>query len=204
MLVVTAISVALYLWFLKSSYYHGFYEWVSSNTTTFILFLLFFKILSIIWPPLTGGVATLAAIPLIGWFPAYLTDLTGSLMGGAIAYFLGQKYGIALLNKLFDRKIVEKIEKIKVIKGREIEAVIIYRIIFGFTILEAIYYGAGLLKVQFNRFMLGAFISHIIVGVPTYFTAKSVISSTNTFLVIASLLLGVPLFLYFRKRHFEL
>lgn len=204
LLIVTGLSIGLYLWFLNSIYYKGFYEWVSGNRLTFILFLFSFKVLSIVWPPLTGGVATLAAIPLLGWQTAYIIDLVGSVTGGVVAYHLGKKYGYKILKKLFDENIVERIRKIKIKKGKELEAVIIYRIIFGSTILEVIYYGAGLLRVGFGNFFIGAIISHLITGLPVYYLTNNILSGANILIVILSIVLGIPLFLYLRKRHFEL
>ena len=111
----------------------------------------------------------MASIPFLGWFNAYLVDFFGSLFGGIIAYFLGKKYGHPLLNKILGSDLTEKIEKVKIKKDKEIEGVFVYRLAFGSTILEAIYYGAGFLKIGFKNFLIGSTLSHIVIGVPSFF-----------------------------------
>lgn len=204
LLIFTAgLSIALYYWFLNSEYFLPFDTWVRANLFAFVVYLFTFKIMSILWPPLTGGLATLASIPFLGWFNAYLIDLVGSLVGGAIAYTLGKNHGFKILEKLFDKELVKKVRKIKIKKGREIEALFIYRLFFGSTIVEIIYYGAGLLKIGFKNFLVGATLSHVVVGVPSYFFANNLIEGKNVLLVVLSLALGIPFFLKFKKRHFE-
>jgi len=171
--------------------------------TAFVIYLFSYKVISILWPPLTGGLATLAAIPFLGWLGAYLVDFVGSITGGIIAYFLGRKYSYKILRFLFDEGVIEKIKKIKVKKGKEIEAVFVYRLFFGSTILEVIYYGAGLLKIGFKNFLIGAAVSHMVVGIPSYYFAKNIIEGKNIILIIVSLALGIPFFIKFKKRHFE-
>src|SRR3990170_6609663 len=158
---VFLFSVFLYIAFLKSPYFSFMEGWISKNRLKYIFFLLIFKIISVLWPPLTGGVATLGSIPFLGWKLAYFVDFLGSMIGGVITYHLGKKYGYAILSKFFNEDVIEKIKKIKVKKKREIEAVFVYRILFGTTILEAIYYGAGVLNIRFSNFMLGAAFSHL-------------------------------------------
>lgn len=204
LLIVTAITIVLYLLFLRSFYYQLVETWIQSNVVLFVSFLFLFKFISIIWPPLTGGLATLASIPLIGWELAYFVDLSGSIAGGVVAYYLGKKYGYRILNKLFDEKVIEKIKKIKVKENREFEAVFVYRTIFGATILEAIYYGAGFLRVNFNKFLLASVLSHMLIGVPTYYLTKNVLEGGNTLIVIISIVLAIPLFTILKKRYFEL
>lgn len=198
------VSVAIYALFVRSVFYKELEVWVRFNRVYFVIFLFTFKFLSILWPPLTGGLATLAAIPFIGWPTAYFADFLGSISGGVVAYMIGKKYGYTILSKLFDDSIVEKIRNIKVIKKREFEALIIYRIIFGWTIVEAIYYGAGVLRMSFRNFIVASVVSHLAMGVPTFYLTSNFLTGTNLVLSIVSIIVAVPLFLKLRKRHFEL
>lgn len=204
LLLVTLISALIYIAFLRSEYYPAVESWINSNKLLFIIYLLIFKVASIIWPPLTGGAATLASIPFVGWKIAYLTDLVGSLSGGVIAYYLGKKYGRRILLKLFDEKIVEKLTQIKLKKGKELEAFFVYRVLFGATIMEVVYYGAGFLKMNFRSFLMASVITHAVMGVPVYYVTKSVLEGRNVVYVLGSLAIAIPLFMILKKRYFEL
>lgn len=78
MVLVTVASIFVYYLFSKSIYFQIFFSWSRQNIGLFVIVLFLLKILGIVWPPLPGGVFTLAAIPFIGWFPAYLVDFAGS------------------------------------------------------------------------------------------------------------------------------
>lgn len=202
-LIVTGLTFGTYYLFLKSRYFIIFDYWFRHNKFKFVLFLFIFKIISVLWPPLTGGLFTMASIPLLGWLNAYMIDLIASTIGGIIAYFLGRKYGYRILGFLFDKKLVKKMCKVKVKSGREIEAVFLYRMFLGTTIIEAIYYGAGFLKIKFAYFLVGAVASHIVVGIPSYFLVKNVFEGKNLLLIILSIMFGIPFFVVFRRRYFE-
>ena len=62
---VTILSVVLYLWFIKLPIFQHFVLWVQQNLLLYFLFLIFLKILGIVWPPLPGGLFTLGSIPAI-------------------------------------------------------------------------------------------------------------------------------------------
>lgn len=203
MVFVFLLTIYLYWLFLGSDLYKDFELWVFGNKTLFTSYLFIFKFVSILWPPFAGGIATLASIPLVGWVNAYLIDLVGSVVGGSISYYLGNKYGYKILDFLFDKEVIEKINKIKVRKNREIETVFIYRVFFGSTIIEAIYYGAGYLKINYFNFLCGAILSHIVVGVPAFYFSGNLISGENLFITVLSILLGIPFFIKYKNRHFE-
>ncbi len=162
-------SVIIYVWFIKSDHFSAFRMWSLSNVFLFSSVLVFLKIISIVWPPIPGGLITMSAIPLVGWEKAYFADLTGSILGSSITYFLGKKYGYKLLNHLFDEKVIEKIRKIKIKKSKELEAIFTLRILTGSLFMEAITYGAGVLKIGFSNFLIATVASHLLVGIPSYF-----------------------------------
>jgi uncharacterized membrane protein YdjX (TVP38/TMEM64 family) len=145
----------------------------------------------------------MASIPFLGWFNAYLIDLSGSMFGGVIAYILGKKYGHPLLLKILGSDLTNKIEKTKVKKNREIEAVFIYRLALGSTILEAVYYGAGFLKIGFKNFLIGSFLSHILIGVPSFFLANNILNGENIILTIILTVIGIFFVLFTKGRYFE-
>lgn len=177
--------------------------WVRQNRTLYLVVLFIYKSLGILWPPIPAGLFTMASIPFLGWPLAYLIDLLGSITGGSLAYFLARKYGLSFLKKIFDQKVLDKIENAKIKKGKEIEAVFIYRIILGTVILEAVYYGAGLLKVNFPKFLVGAILSHIVIGVPTFILAQNIFSGKNILITIVFIFASVFIVYKTKSRYFE-
>lgn len=202
-LVILIICVIGYVWFVNSSYFKSLAEWTQQNLILFSATLVLVKILSIIIPPLPGGLITLASIPLIGWQMAYLADFAGTVLGSSGAYFLGKKYGFALLGKLFDENVLNQIKKIKVKSHREIEAILVMRVLLGATLIEAVCFGAGLLKIRYPNFLIGTIIAHLLVGVPLFYLANNLINFKNTPLTIAIIALAVIIFWRVKGRYFE-
>lgn len=197
-----ALPLLIFLWLKQSGNFAYFYQWSQQNIYIFILVLLILKILAIVYPPLPGGILTLGSIPIIGWVDAYLVDLIGSVVGSCIAYYLGKKYGFDFLVKLFDEKTIDKFKHIKVKQYREIESVFVLRILGG-MVVELVAYGSGLLKIGFLNFFIGSVLSHMVVGIPTYYLAKNIFSTQNLF---ASLVISIAtLYLLWRVkgRYFE-
>lgn len=177
---IFAVFVGSYIWFLDTKYFLALQATAQENFLSFIFLLFLVKTLSIVWPPLPGGLFTLGSIPLVGWEAAYFVDFAGSILGSTITFYLGKRYGLPLLKKLFDSSIIERINKIKVKNNRQTELVIVLRVFTGSIFMEAITYGAGILKLRYSSFLVGSVVSHVVVGVPTYYFAEqALISPTN-------------------------
>lgn len=190
-------------WFFKSSYFPIVDTWIKTNIVLYVIALFTYKSIGVLFPPIPAGVVTLASIPFLGWFGAYMVDMAGSIFGGIIAYWLGKKYGKKILEKLFDASTIDKIIKTKVKKGKEIEAVFMFRVLLGSTILEAVYYGAGFLKIPFGKFLIGATLSHIVVGVPSFLLANNIFSGKNIVLTIVLSVVALIFVLKTKGRYFE-
>jgi len=203
LVLIFIIFLAAAYWFFKSPYFLIVNTWVKANMVLFACSLLIYKAIGVLFPPLPAGLVTMASIPFLGWFLAYVIDLVGSIVGGAVAYWLGQKYGKSVLRKIFTENIIQRIEKTKIIKGREIEAVFTFRLLLGSTILEAVYYGAGFLKVPFGKFLIGATLSHIVVGVPSFVLANNIFSGKNLFLTGILSVVALIFVVKTRGRYFE-
>lgn len=195
-------SVAAYLWFYNSPLFLQFAAWVSANMVSYLLFILFFKVLGIIWPPVPGSIFTLGSIPFIGWQNAYLVDFVGSLIGSVCAYYLGKRYGIRLLGLIFDESTLKRISKVKIKKNKEFEGLFLMRLLGG-SVVEVVVYAAGILKVDFGKFILASTLSHPIVGIPTYYFANNLLTGENLVLTFLSLIVFIVLVTKFKSRYFE-
>ncbi|MEK7164253.1 MAG: VTT domain-containing protein [Patescibacteria group bacterium] len=202
-ILVTLGTILAYYWFSKSIYFQIFFSWSRHNIGLFVIVLFLLKILGIVWPPLPGGVFTLAAIPFVGWFPAYLVDFIGSTAGSSIAFLIGKKYGYPFLQKLFDEDTISKIRHLRIKPHREIEAITTLRIFTGSLFLEAICYGAGLLNVRFTSFFIGSIISHLIVGIPSFYLIGGLFNLNNLIFGVLGFAIIIPIFVKLKGRFLE-
>ena len=205
--IFTLMAIALLTTIALMSFYSSpsfplFVAWTQNNTKSFFFILIGLKIAGVVYPPLPGSIFTLSAIPIIGWREAYIAEFTGSVIGASISYFLARKYGLTLVNKIFGETAVEKLQKIKIKKENELEAIVILRIIGG-NIIEIINYGAGLLGISYGSFLLASIIAHPIVGIPIYFSAGKIFEGKNLTLYSTFIFLGIMLLYKFRGRYFE-
>lgn len=196
-------TIAIFYWFFKSPYFLVVDAWIKQNIFLYVVSLFIYKSIGVLFPPIPAGLVTMASIPFLGWFWAYSVDFLGSIAGGIIAYYLGKNYGHPLLLKILGEEITKKIEKIKIKKEREVEGVFVYRVALGSTILEAVYYGAGFLKIGFRNFLIGSILSHIVIGVPTFFLANNILNGQNIVLTILLTVVGVMFIIFTKGRYFE-
>ena len=56
------------------------------------MLLIILRTLSNILPVIPGGMIVFAAIPILGWFPAFLCNLTGLMLGKSVAFFMSRIY----------------------------------------------------------------------------------------------------------------
>lgn len=196
------VTAILYLLFIQTPIFQEFIVWAQANLLLFFLILVAIKIVAIVWPPLPGGLLTLGSIPVIGWELAYLSDFSGSIIGSIIAFYLGKKYGYKFLNRFFDDKTIEKIKNIKIKKNRELESVIVLRIIGG-TLVEVVCYGAGLLNIKFHNFIIGTSISHLMFGIPAFYLTSNILHVQNALINASIIVLAILFFRKIKGRYFE-
>lgn len=197
------VTLVLFYWFFKSPYFLIVDVWIKKNIVLYIVSLFIYKSIGVLFPPIPAGLVTMASIPFLGWFGAYLVDFFGSIFGGMIAYYLGKKYGHPLLLRILGEEITRKIEKIRIKEEKEIEGIFIYRVALGSTILEAVYYGAGFLKVGFKNFLIGSVLSHIVVGIPSFFLANNIFNGQNIILTVTLTIIGIIFIIFTKGRYFE-
>lgn len=197
------IVIGSYAWFIQTPYFLTFKAWAEQNLVIFSLFLLVAKIIGIIIPPLPGGLFTLGAIPIIGWWQAFLIDFTGLMIGSTMAYFLGKRYGKKIMLYFFNEQLIEKIENTKIKKNRQIESLFILRVLSGSTITEIICYAAGLLKISYRNFFLGTALAHLVVGLPMFYLANNILEMKNVWISIITFVVAIIFFAKLKARYLE-
>ena len=200
---ITIATIAGYWWFFNSPYWELFFNWSQENLTLFFATLLVIKISGTIYPPIPGGLITMGAIPFLGWIPAYTADFLGSMLGSSGAYILGKRYGKRFLLKLFDKSTMERITRMRVKTGKEVESVFVLRILTGGTLIEAVCYGAGLLHIPYFKFLIGSALSHLTIGVPHFYLARSIFESKNVVISIVGIIASIIVLYKIKGRYFE-
>jgi len=203
LLAFTVATIVAYFWFIKSPYFDDLQTWASAHFWLFISLLVLIKIAGIVWPPINGGLLTLGAIPVVGWLPAYLADLTGSTIGSSIAFFIARKWGLDFMRKIFDASTIARVQRVKIRPNREFEAVFVSRLLGG-TLLELLSYGAGLIGIRFKNYLPASILSHIVIGVPLYYFANGIISGRNVLINFVLVFILMMLFFFARKRYVDL
>ena len=200
---VGVIVLGAFTYFLNSTYFAAFYAWAQYNIILFTILIFIIRVLSIIYPPMTGGIVTLGAIPIIGWENAFIIDFAGTTFGGAVNYYVGRNYGIKVISKIVGEDAVANIQKLKFKAGREIEGIIVARIFFGLIMLEFIHYAAGILKVDFWKYMIALIFSHFMLGIPLFYLVSKFIDFKDYWYALLPLLIILPVLYKYRHRYFE-
>ena len=68
---------------------------------------------------------------------------------------------------------------------------------------HVVYYGAGFLKIPFGKFLIGASLSHIVVGVPSFILANNIFSGKNLILTGILSVVALIFVLTTKGRYFE-
>lgn len=194
----------MYIVFMQSNYFEDFQRWSENKQEFLFISLVIIKILGIIWPPLPGGVLTLGSIPVLGWQTAYVADLLGSIVGTSLAFVISRKFGRGLLRKILTDEMLDSIEAVKFKQGRQFE-VFMLLMLAGGTVIDIMSYAAGLVKsVRFLPFASARLISHLIVGIPSFYFVSNILSGNNVILSVLLVLLIIPIIWRLRHRYLEL
>ena len=207
---LAAVAIAL-IWissvgafsFFKSKEFSSFLVWSQNHTFIFFWSMVTLKFSAIVYPPLPGSIFTLTSIPILGWKLSFLADFLGAITGATVSYYLAKKYGFTLVSKLFDPQTIIQIQNTKIKKGREIEAILAFRILTAGTVIEAVNYAAGLIQISFPKFAIATVISHPLVGLPVFYSAGRIFEGKNIIFSFGLLLLAIPLIYRLRGRYFE-
>jgi len=163
----------------KSPSFLIFQQFVQANFAFFAVFLLFIKIIGIVWPPIPGGVVTLGAVTVLGWQWAFFIDLVGNTIGSLIAYYIARKYGVKVLVRLFGERMADRVSKIKLNRKHEFEATFLFCLAVGLVMIEVSSYAVGLLKVHPVRFLIANVLAHIVRNFPIFFFFDTALGRGN-------------------------
>lgn len=121
--------------------------------------LIVWRILSIVIPPIPGGIVSIALIPVVGWFWSYTYGLIGVIIGTSLAFFIARKYREPVVKKFFPLQQLHKWEG-KLSRKTEFMAFLGLRLTTG-PLLDFMSYVAGLSKISYNKFILATVLSEL-------------------------------------------
>jgi len=181
----------------------GLVVWARQNLVVYFIFLVAVKTMGLIFPPIPGGLVTWGSIVIIGWQMAFAADFIGAMIGAIANYYMGKKWGVTIVKKIFGDTISNKISKLKIRKGREVESVAVFKIAGGGTIVEAISFFAGIIDLNLKQFLAGSAIASLVIGLPTYILTDNLLSSRNIALNLAAIVAGFLVLYKVKGRYFE-
>jgi uncharacterized membrane protein YdjX (TVP38/TMEM64 family) len=202
-IIVFFITIISYNLFSQTEHFQTLLVWSADNLILLCLILIAIKIIGILWPPLPGIVFMIAAIPVIGWLPAFCVDLIGAMIGTCLAFGLSRRYGPRVILKLFGESGLRQVQRFKFKPDREFEAIVLMRVFTG-VISELISYGAGLTNIKFRNFFFGTITSSLVVGFPLFYLFHFVFRGENLAFAVIPLVIGISLIYYLRGRYFIL
>lgn len=196
------LTVIAYSLFARTNQFQSVLNWSADNLPLFIVILILLKIIGILWPPLPGIVFTVAAVPIIGWLPAFSADFIGSMIGSSIAFGLARRYGPKVIIKLFGESGLRQVQRFKFKPNKELEAMAVTRVLTG-AVSELISYGAGLTNIKYKNFFWGTFLSSVVVGLPLFFLLSIAFGDNGLLFGAIPLLIGLVVIYSLRNRYFS-
>jgi len=197
------LPASLFQWASQSVILSDIVKAVQSHIALYIVVLILLKGFSIVYPPMPGVVFTIASIPLIGWKLAYSADILGSFFGATISYFLGKKYGYAILKKVIGRTLADKIIAIKLKQRNQIEAALFLRFASGGLLSDGLAWGASLIGFKYIPFITGYLVSHVITTLPVFYLISVSISYQSWVIGGIGVVLAWLIIYKFKGRYFE-
>ncbi|MDZ7586725.1 MAG: hypothetical protein U0946_03130 [Patescibacteria group bacterium] len=198
-IILVVIFLILPAWLLK--------DWYSFTQVDlsfeFILMIILAKAMSIVYPPLPGIILTLAMIPILGWYKAYLVELLGSLLGVTAAYWLGYKYGVKIIDWIAGKTLLNKIKAIKLKPGNQFEAAFVLRTASGGTLSDVLAWGASLIGLRYWPYLLGHLANHLLATLPIFLLLGFSIKLHSWLIVVPVMILAWWLIWKFKGRYFE-
>ena len=204
LLLFLLILPALFIQFAShSDIVIGLTSLIQTHLLLSIFLLLLLKVFSVIYPPMPGIVFTLATIPILGWKTAYAIDFVGSAIGTTSSYYLGKKFGSAILKKIVGKSLANKILAIKLKQKNQIEATVFIRFASGGVLSDGLAWGANLIGFQYVPFITGYSICHLITTLPVFYFVAASISLDSWVVFAAAMVIAWLVIFKFKGRYFE-
>ncbi len=165
------------------------------------IFIVIWRAISIIIPPLPGGILSFAFIPILGWFWAWLYGGIGVIIGATVAFYIARRFREAVVARFVPLKKLHAWED-KLSKKTEFLAFLGIRLTTA-PIMDFISYIAGLSKISYKKFIVATLIAQIPEGIWYYFggTLFERLSRTQSIASAVILVIILSAVFYIVKNH---
>jgi uncharacterized membrane protein YdjX (TVP38/TMEM64 family) len=196
--ILSLIALLLILVFLNPFQVNSALEFISRHPITGAVFLILLRTLSSIFPVIPGGIIIFAAVPLLGWFTAFVCNATGLLLGKSAAFFLARIYREPLVKRFVSLKKIHEAEK-KLTGKKQFAALVAFKL-FTVPVVDISSYIVGLTKISYSKFSLATFIAALPTIISFYFGNEIYkrIFGNNLVVGIAAILIAGIIYLIIR------
>lgn len=165
------------------------------------IFLILLRALAMVIPAIPSGMVAFAAIPIFGWFVAFICNITGILVGASIAFWLARIYREPLVTRFASLNKINKIGK-KITGKKQFAALVAFKL-FTVPVVDISSYVVGLTKIGYEKFILATFLAALPTILTFYFgeeVYKRIFGKNFFVAVIAVLIVGSIYFIIKRYR----
>lgn len=165
------------------------------------LFIIGWRIIAIVIPPLPGGVLSFAFVPIIGWLGAYIYGEIGVIIGASMAFYIGRLFREPVLKKFIPLKTLHEWEG-RLSKRQEFITFLGIRLA-GASVMDFISYAAGLSKISYKKFIAATIIAELPIAI-WYFLGEVTykeFAQRGSILATVVFLLAFGVIYYFAKNH---
>ncbi len=187
------IALLLILIFFNPYHLNSTLEFTSEHLIIGAILLVFIRTLSNVLPAIPGGMIIFSAVPIFGWFVAFICNVVGILLGASIAFFLARVYREPLVSRFVSLNKIHQLGK-QVSGKKQFMALVAFRL-FTVPVVDISSYVIGLTKISFPKFFSATFFATLPTIATFYFGeeiykrifGKSLFMGLTTILIIGSI-----------------
>lgn len=160
------------------------------------IFIILWRTLSTVVPPIPGGIVSLALLPILGWWQSFIYASIGVLTGTSIAFLLARKYRKPLARRFVPLKQLQVWET-KLNEKTKLWGFLGLRLLTA-PVFDFVSYIAGISKISFKTF----FIANSLALIPDallYYVGEELYKRNALIAVFA--IIGALLLFYSIKSH---
>ena len=155
--IFSLIAFLLVLIFFNPYNVNSTLNFTSEHLVFGAIFLILLRTLSNIFPAIPGGMIAFSAVPIFGWFVAFLCNAIGILLGASIAFFLARIYREPLVSRFASLNKINELGK-QVTNKKQFMALVAFRL-FTVPVVDISSYVIGLTKINYLKFVTATFIA---------------------------------------------
>jgi len=160
------------------------------------IFIICWRTLSTVVPPVPGGIVSLALLPILGWWQSFIYASIGVLIGTSTAFFLARKYREPLAQKFVPLKQLQNWEQ-KFNNRTKFWGFLGLRILTA-PVFDFVSYIAGVSKISFRTFIIANSLA-LIPDALLYYVGEELYKRNALIAVFA--IIGALLLFYSIKSH---